>query len=96
MNCRKLLASMCLAFFILVSLSFVNASSTMAIAGHSPIGGYHCTCGCGDCICDPGETPMQCNRVTPKQSTSGTETVDLGSASLLLALLLFALIKARS
>src|SRR5581483_7251169 len=29
----------------------------VVLAGHSTLGGEYCTCGCANCICDPGETP---------------------------------------
>jgi len=42
------------------SRHLAQAFNSVAIAGHSTAGGSWCTCGCQDCICDPGEVPVMC------------------------------------
>jgi len=36
--------------------------ATAAFAGHVLTGGYACTCGCPACICEPGESPLECGQ----------------------------------
>lgn len=65
------------------------------------MGGYACTCGCPDCICDPGETPVECpqrlNRIPELNGGSLNQAgspinkapasdFDFGSGAMLLAL----------
>jgi hypothetical protein len=77
----KRLLSVCL---LMLCLSFP------AYAGHTVAGGYACSvCPCNDCICDPGDVPMQCNSMTAptkNETKRERESVDFGS-SIFLALI---------
>lgn len=70
----------------------------VAYAGHTLIGGY-CECGCGACICDPGDIPgAECanNRSAPvsdKAPAKGDRPLDLGSAGLMLGLFFMLLLR---
>jgi len=61
-------------------------------AGHIVTGGGWCACGCDNCVCDPGEVPIQCQRATPApgkgggKDTQDTSLFFLLGASLLLAI----------
>src|SRR5689334_15655642 len=48
--------------------------NSIALAGHSTVGGEACTCGCSGCICDPGETRVACGNsvsLEPDSKPSG-------------------------
>jgi len=74
--------------------------ASVAFAGHVNSGGAYCTCGCGDCVCDPGEVPIECNRSTPSPDNgkgtnrdavdkAPTSQFDFGTGALMLALAFF-------
>jgi hypothetical protein len=76
--------------------------ATVAFAGHVNGGGAYCDCGCGGCICDPGETPncVRTNRVATSDKNgmdhvvaptgkAGHSCLDFGSSALMLALALW-------
>jgi hypothetical protein len=104
---RLVIAAVCiLALPLLFStsqsekLTSPAAFSTVALAGHTVIGGW-CDCGTPGCICDPGEQGG--NRATPVSDQNGrsldqgstsasarrTSGFDLGSSALMLALAFF-------
>ena len=106
---RLLIVALCiLSLPLLASFSSNGKSITpapfapIAIAGHSNAGGAWCNCGCPECTCEPGETPISCggNRATADGGGSsdrdsgprkapGSE-LDLSTAAFLLALALLA------
>ena|SRR2546421_9755975 len=64
MNFSRLSVYLCVALVLLVLIPAftkeTNSSqpfASVALAGHTTMGGEYCPCGCGGCICDPGETP---------------------------------------
>ncbi len=95
--------------FIMAALPFLASSAhnnsapfaPVVIAGHVVGGDYVCTCGCPNCVCDPGETPVAC--VQTRRTISGpdgkdaiqdvspvgaapTSGLDFGSSALIMAL----------
>ena len=63
---RRLSLPVCLCaavmlFAFLPSLPTTSHSAqpfnSVALAGHTTLGGAYCECGSADCICDPGELP---------------------------------------
>jgi hypothetical protein len=104
MKLDKLSVYLCVSFLLAVP-AFSNHSSSpqpfnsVAIAGHTQMGGAYCTCGCADgCICDPGEVPIECNRATP-QPGDGKHTkpgvTDSGDGGALLLGFLFVMAVTR-
>jgi len=84
------------AFPLLASTAQINSIystpfAPVAFAGHVNTGGAYCTCGCGDCICDPGDVPIECNRSTPSPDNgkAPTSQLDFGTGALMLALAFF-------
>ena len=72
MNFARVSAYFCaVVMLVVLSPAFANNTSSfgpfnsVALAGHTQVGGYACTCGCTECICDPGESRSACtNGVT--------------------------------
>jgi len=81
------------------SIPSQSGANFTAIAGHTTTSGAYCnTCGCGDCICDPGETPGDCSggrRAVVENSGSKTE-FDYGAGALILATLLFLWLRVKA
>jgi hypothetical protein len=82
-----------------VNLTLSTPFATVALAGHTGFGGHYCECGSApDCICDPGETPM--NRSVsgnPANVTQQKTPADgLGSEMLLMIAAFIMLIKFRA
>lgn len=101
--------------FILAVLPLLTSSThnptnpapfaTVAFAGHVVGGaGAYCNCGCANCICDPGESQMDCPRtnrvvssatdgavdhVVAPTGKAGSSGLDFGSSALMLALALW-------
>jgi len=107
---RILACSFILAVLPLLTSSIHNPNNpapfaTVAFAGHvTQGGGAYCNCGCDHCICDPGESPMDCphnSRVVPADTNSTADHatsptgkashsgLDFGSSALILALALW-------
>ena len=77
--------------------------ASVAFAGHVNTGGAYCTCGCLDCICDPGEPVMSCGQGGPMRANPGkdanqdgapvgkgaTSQLDFGTGALMLVLAFF-------
>jgi len=64
---------------------------TLAFAGHVVGTGYYCTCGCPQCVCDPGEVALDCGSGMRAQGTSDANSataessdIDIGSGALLI------------
>jgi hypothetical protein len=90
---------------VVLSPAFANNTgsfgpfNSVALAGHTQMGGEACTCGCSECICDPGEPRSPCtNSVSrePKIDPSGDtlpmpESSGDGGAFLFGSLMLMAL-----
>lgn len=81
----------------------VSSSAPMvAYAGRTNVGGYACTCGCPDCICDPGETPLNCGGTNSATVAGGGDSItskgsiDSGSSVILLAFALLILFRLGS
>jgi hypothetical protein len=94
------------AFPLLASTAQINSAhstpfASVAFAGHTSMGGAYCTCGCDECICDPGDVPMACSRSTPNPDNgkgttrdvplgkAPTSQFDFGTGALMLALAFF-------
>jgi hypothetical protein len=84
--------------------SNVSSSAMVAFAGHSQSGGGACTCGCQDCICDPGEPPTcirtngavgQPNDKLPGRGTPSSQA-DYGTGALIVALALMFWLRLRA
>jgi hypothetical protein len=107
---RILACSFILAVLPLLTSSIHNSTNSVpfqsvAFAGHVLTGGgAYCQCGCDHCICDPGESPMDCprtNRVVVSDTDSaadhgtsptgktGHSGLDFGSSALMLAVALW-------
>gem|GEM_PF-1092007 len=109
MKLKRILACLFIvaAFPLLASTAQINSahstpSASVVFAGHTNMGGAYCTCGgCGECICDPGEVPIECNRSTPNPDNgkgtnrdaplgkAPTSQLDFGTGALMLALAFF-------
>jgi len=109
MKLKRILACLFIvaAFPLLASTARINSAhsapfASVAFAGHVIGGGAYCTCGCGNCICDPGDVPMECNRSTPTPDNGKgtnqdgspvgkgpTAELDFGTGALMLALAFF-------
>jgi len=88
---------------LLASSSHNNSApfASVAFAGHTLSGGYACTCGCPGCICDPGESLLECSEsqraisdktdhgATPVGADTASD-LDFGSSAMVLALAFFA------
>lgn len=114
MRTRFVLAAACIIAFPLLFSTFQGSKltspppfSTVALAGHTMLGGW-CDCGAPGCLCDPGETPGG-NRATPvtdknESSDQGLSPIrarshsgsDLGTGTLVLALALFVWARLRA
>ena len=76
-----------------------TAFSTVALAGHTNVGGW-CECGAEGCLCDPGEIPVGGLSASPVSDRNGrslnqgaspasadrSQGFDFGSSALMLAL----------
>ena len=77
MKLSKVSAYFCaVVMLVVLSPAFANTTNSsapfnsVALAGHTQMGGAACTCGCGGCICDPGESFGACtNNVTREPNT---------------------------
>src|SRR5690349_18989879 len=83
MKLSKVSAYFCaVVMLVVLSPAFANNTNSfgpfnsVALAGHTQVGGYACTCGCTACICDPGETRTACgNSVSREPGTDpGSDT----------------------
>ena len=63
---KRLRVSLCFCAVVLLMVLMPAVSNNtrsaqpfhaVVLAGHSTLGGEDCTCGCINCICDPGEPP---------------------------------------
>ena len=105
MRKRLVIAAACILALPLLfspsqSLTSPTAFSTVALAGHTNIGGW-CDCGAPGCICDPGENhggniarPVTDNNESSDQGLSpirahSRSVFDYGTGTLILALALF-------
>ena len=83
-----------------------GSASYAAFAGHSGQGGRSCTCGCPNCICDPGEPFQVCGQMvvapvttpddTPSKKGKPSSDLDYGTGAMILALALFVWLRLRS
>src|SRR5690242_306222 len=110
MSKRLLIVAFCILFLpMLASISpsknsDVSGSAMVAFAGHSTAGGGPCTCGCPDCICDPGEIP-KCYGMNRVATTSDDKLpgdrkpsggLDYATGAMMLALALFVWLRLRA
>ena|SRR5438128_2282825 len=109
MKLSKVSAYFCaVVMLVVLSPAFANNTSSfgpfnsVALAGHTQVGGYACTCGCTGCLCDPGESRAACiNSVSrepdtdskvdtsPKPESSGDGGAFLFGSLMLMALARF-------
>ena len=70
----------------------------VCFAGHSIAGNFYCQCGPEECICDPGETPMNRNVSGNPANLTQQKTLanGLGSELLLVLAALVMLLKFRT
>ena len=106
MRKRLVIAAACILALPLLfspsqSLTSPTAFSTVALAGHTNIGGW-CDCGAPGCICDPGELGLRSKPAPAKASSDGkgvnqgsAPDVDVASGLLTLALGLLFLLRMR-
>jgi hypothetical protein len=78
MRLSKLPLCLCVVVVLVVLMPIwttVSPSSqpfnSVAVAGHSTMGGAYCMCGCTECVCDPGETPDMCIKKAGKEAKPG-------------------------
>jgi hypothetical protein len=110
MSKRLFVIAFCILFLpMLASTSHrkhsnVSGPAMVAFAGHTQQGGAPCTCGCQECICDPGETPNcprtngavgQPNDKLPGRGTPSSQA-DYGTGALMVALALMFWLRLRA